>query len=86
MVWFGFALQYAGLLILLFGWHRQAGAALPIVFTVAETAIFHCWWLVTDDPLRRCIHLENCALRFSMGERKYSKKLLRLSDPSTKRE
>ncbi len=56
VLWFGFALQYAGSLMLLFDWHKQIGAALLIVFTVAATAIFHRWWLVTDDPLRRHMH------------------------------
>lgn len=56
VLWFGFALQYAGSLMLLFDWYRQIGAALLIVFTVAATAIFHRWWLVTDDPIRRHMH------------------------------
>lgn len=55
MLWFGFALQYAGSLMLLFDWHTEIGAALLIVFTVAATAIFHRFWLV-EDPLRRHMH------------------------------
>ena len=55
VLWFGFALQYAGALMLLFDWHTEIGAALLIVFTVAATAIFHRFWLV-EDPLRRHMH------------------------------
>lgn len=55
VLWFGFALQYAGSLMLLFDWHTEIGAALLIVFTVAATAIFHRYWQV-EDPLRRHMH------------------------------
>ena len=56
VLWFGFALQYAGSLMLLFDWHKDIGAMLLIVFTIAATAIFHRFWLV-DDPLRRHLAL-----------------------------
>jgi putative oxidoreductase len=55
MLWFGFALQYAGSLMLLFDWHKDIGAMLLIVFTIAATAIFHRYWQV-EDPLRRHMH------------------------------
>ncbi len=53
----GFAMQLVGGALLLADWHYRWGAAILIVFTVLATAIFHRWWLVTDDPLRRHLHL-----------------------------
>jgi putative oxidoreductase len=61
----GFALQLAGGLLLALDWHRQVGAMILIVFTVAATAIFHQYWKV-DDPLRRHLHVSfifsNCGI------------------------
>ncbi len=53
----GFAMQFVGGFFLLIDWHYRWGAAILIVFTVLATAIFHRWWLVTGDPLRRHLHL-----------------------------
>ena len=36
----GFAMQFAGGLLIAFDWHRAFGAAILIVFTVLATAIF----------------------------------------------
>jgi len=62
----GFAMQGVGGLMIAFDWHRQIGAWICIVFIVAATAIFHRWWTVTNDPLRRHLHLSfvfvNCAV------------------------
>lgn len=52
VLWFGFALQFAGAILVLLDWHTAIGAAILIVFTVVATAIFHRFWLV-EDPLRR---------------------------------
>lgn len=52
VLWVGFALQFAGSILVLLDWHTAIGAAILIVFTVAATAIFHRFWLV-EDPLRR---------------------------------
>ncbi len=61
----GFAMQFAGGLSLALDWHRTAGAAILIVFTVAATAIFHQYWRIAD-PLRRHLHVSfifsNCGL------------------------
>jgi hypothetical protein len=38
-------------------WHRAIGAWICIVFLVIATAIFHRWWTVANDPLRRHLHL-----------------------------
>ena len=54
----GFALQFAGALLLLFDWQRALGAWLLVAFTVAASAIFHRWWLVRD-PLLRHLHIGN---------------------------
>ena len=54
----GFALQFAGAVLLVLDWHRTAAAALLILFTVLASAIFHRWWLISD-PLLRHLHLSN---------------------------
>ena len=54
----GFALQFAGGLLLLFDLQRTLGAGLLIVFTLLASAIFHRWWLVAD-PLLSHLHLSN---------------------------
>jgi putative oxidoreductase len=54
----GFALQFAGGVLLLFDVQRALGAGLLIAFTVAASAIFHRWWLV-GDPLLSHLHLSN---------------------------
>lgn len=61
----GFAVQFAGGLMLALDWHRAFGAAILIVFTVLATAIFHQFWRV-GDPLRRHLHVSfifsNCGI------------------------
>lgn len=61
----GFAMQFAGGLLIAFDWHRALGAAILIVFTVLATAIFHQYWRV-EDPLRRHLHVSfifsNCGI------------------------
>ena len=61
----GFAMQFAGGLLLALDWHRSLGAAVLIVFTVLATAIFHQYWRV-EDPLRRHLHVSfifsNCGI------------------------
>lgn len=61
----GFAMQLAGGTLVALDWHRQAGAAVLIVFIVAATAIFHQYWRV-EDPLRRHLHVSfifsNCGI------------------------
>lgn len=52
----GFALQFAGGISLLTDFHRTAGAALLIAFTVLASLIFHRWWLIAD-PLLRHLHI-----------------------------
>ena len=55
-LWVGFAIQYAGGILVLLDIRPDIGAYLLIVFTVAATAIFHRFWLVAD-PLLRHIHM-----------------------------
>ena len=50
-------MQGVGGLMLAFDWHRAVGAWICIVFLVVATAIFHRWWTVTNDPLRRHLHI-----------------------------
>ena len=61
----GFAMQFAGGLLIALDWHRALGAAILIVFTVLATAIFHQYWRV-EDPLRRHLHVSfifsNCGI------------------------
>ena|SRR3990172_3938105 len=61
----GFAMQFAGGLLLALDWHRNLGAIVLIVFTVLATAIFHQYWRV-EDPLRRHLHVSfifsNCGI------------------------
>ena len=52
--WFGMALQFTGIALLLAGWHAQIGAWCLIVFTVVANAMFHRFWTV-QDPARRNI-------------------------------
>jgi putative oxidoreductase len=54
----GFALQFAGGVLLLFDWQRALGAGLLIAFTILASAIFHRWWLIAD-PLLSHLHLSN---------------------------
>ena len=56
----GFAMQGVGGLMIALGpdWGLvRIGAWICIVFLVAATAIFHRWWTVTNDPLRRHFHI-----------------------------
>lgn len=61
----GFAMQFAGGLLVALDWQRAFGAIILIVFTVLATAIFHQFWRV-EDPLRRHLHLSfifsNCGI------------------------
>jgi putative oxidoreductase len=61
----GFAMQFAGGLLVALDWHRGVGALILIVFTVLATAIFHQYWRV-EDPLRRHLHVSfifsNCGI------------------------
>jgi putative oxidoreductase len=54
-LWVGFAIQYAGGILVLLDIQTDIGAYLLILFTVAATVIFHRFWLV-PDPLMRHIH------------------------------
>jgi putative oxidoreductase len=54
----GFALQFAGALLLALDYRRALGAALLFAFTVAASLIFHRWWLIRD-PLLRHLHIGN---------------------------
>jgi putative oxidoreductase len=54
----GFALQFAGGVLLFVDWYRTLGAGLLIAFTVLASAIFHRWWLIAD-PLLSHLHLSN---------------------------
>lgn len=55
-LWAGFALQFAGSILVLLDWHTDVGVALLIVFTVLASAIFHRFW-TRPDPLARHLHL-----------------------------
>ncbi len=55
-LWAGFAIQYAGGILVLLDIRSDIGAYLLILFTVVATAIFHRFWLVAD-PLLRHIHM-----------------------------
>lgn len=65
VLWTGFALQFAGGLMILVDVWTAIGAVILILFTILASAIFHRFWLV-DDPLRRHFHLSflfsNCAV------------------------
>ena len=54
----GFALQFAGALLLALDYQRALGAWLLVAFTVAASLIFHRWWLIAD-PLLRHLHIGN---------------------------
>lgn len=58
MLWIGFAIQLIGGVMVALDWKTAVGAALLIVFTLAASAIFHRFWLVSD-PLRRHFHVSN---------------------------
>lgn len=61
----GFAMQFAGGMLVALDTGRALGAGILIVFTVLATAIFHQYWRV-DDPLRRHLHasfiFSNCGI------------------------
>ena len=65
VLWTGFAMQFAGGLMILVDVWTATGAVILILFTILASAIFHRFWLV-DDPLRRHLHLSflfsNCAV------------------------
>lgn len=65
VLWTGFAMQYAGGIMIALDVWTDTGAAILIVFTVLATAIFHRFWEV-DEPLRRHLHqaflFSNCAI------------------------
>jgi putative oxidoreductase len=54
----GLALQLAGAALLGLDLWRPLAAALLIAFTVAASAIFHRWWLISD-PLLSHLHLSS---------------------------
>ncbi len=62
----GFALQYVGGIMVALDYKTEIGAMILIFFTLVATAIFHRWWTVVDDPLRKHLHLSfvfsNCAV------------------------
>jgi len=51
----GFAIQFSGTFMVLLDWHRPAGVALLMLFTVLATAVFHRFWRMTD-PVRAEYH------------------------------
>ena len=46
--WIGTALQFAGSLLLVSGWHPEFGVYCMIVFLVTVSAIFHRFWIIPD--------------------------------------
>ena len=54
-LWIGFAIQYAGSILVLLDIRTDIGVYLLIVFTIAASALFHRFWQV-EDPLRRHLH------------------------------
>ena len=52
--WIGLALQFAGIALLLAGWHADIGVCLLIFATVTASAIFHRFWNMAD-PFRRAV-------------------------------
>lgn len=65
VLWAGFAMQYAGAIMIGLDVWTDTGAVVLIVFTVLATAIFHRFWEV-EEPLRRHLHqaflFSNCAI------------------------
>ena len=65
VLWTGFAMQYAGGVMIGLDIWTDVGAVILIVFTALATAIFHRFWEV-EDPLRRHLHqaflFSNCAI------------------------
>ncbi len=65
VLWTGFAMQYAGAVMIGLDVWTEVGAAILIAFTVLASAIFHRFWEV-EDPLRRHLHqsflFSNCAI------------------------
>lgn len=56
VLWIGFAMQFAGGVMVALDWRTRAGAMILIAFVVAASAIFHRYWEVAD-PLRRHFHV-----------------------------
>ena len=54
----GLALQFVAAALLALDFWRPLAAALLIAFTLAASAIFHRWWLISD-PLLSHLHLSN---------------------------
>jgi uncharacterized membrane protein YphA (DoxX/SURF4 family) len=52
--WIGLALQFAGIALVLAGWHADLGIYLLIFATVTASAIFHRFWTM-QDPFRRAV-------------------------------
>jgi uncharacterized membrane protein YphA (DoxX/SURF4 family) len=50
--WFGLVMEFAGVALVLSGWHADVGVWLLIAFTAIAGGIFHRFWLV-EDPMRR---------------------------------
>ena len=61
----GLALQVAGATLLVFDVWRTVAAGVLIAFTVAASAIFHRWWLISD-PLLSHLHLSNLLVNFGV--------------------
>ena len=52
--WFGLALQFVGIALLIAGWRADIGVYLLIFATVTASAIFHRFWTM-KDPFRRAV-------------------------------
>lgn len=52
----GFAIQFAGAVMMLIDWQADIAAVMLIVFVVTATVIHHRYWEMTD-PVRRNYHM-----------------------------
>jgi uncharacterized membrane protein YphA (DoxX/SURF4 family) len=52
--WTGLTLQFAGIALLVAGWHAEVGIYLLIFSTVSASAIFHRFWTM-QDAFRRAV-------------------------------
>jgi uncharacterized membrane protein YphA (DoxX/SURF4 family) len=50
--WIGMAMEATGCVLVLSGWHAEAGIYCLIVFTVVANTIYNRYWTI-QDPLRR---------------------------------
>ena len=53
------ALEVAGSLMILLGWHARLGALLLAIFLIPATLIFHNFWAVDPAQLREVINQTN---------------------------